>query len=138
MLGALAPAFMELLDGARRLVQGLPLSLPLRLALGGLVVGTISVWRPEVWGNGYSVVNSVLHTPWPLLLVLSVLIAKIFATAATVGSGAVGGVFTPPIFVGTPLGLLAGSTAHALWPGSSLPILYPVIGMGALLAATQH
>jgi hypothetical protein len=36
----------------------------------------------EVWGNGYSVVNGVLHTPWPPLLVLSVLIAKIFATAA--------------------------------------------------------
>src|SRR5260370_34693795 len=108
MLGALAPAFMELLDGARRLVQGLPLSLPLRLALGGLVVGIISVWRPEVWGNGYSVVNGVLHTPWPVLLVLSVLIAKVIATAATSGSGAVGGVLTPTIFVGAMLRLLAG------------------------------
>jgi H+/Cl- antiporter ClcA len=138
LLGALAPLFMGVLDGARRLAKRLPLGLPLKLALGGLVVGVISVWRPEVWGNGYSVVNGVLHTPWPLLLVLSVLIAKIFATAATVGSGAVGGVFTPTIFVGTLLGLLAGSAAHALWPGSSLPIVYAVIGMGALLAATTH
>ena len=56
------------------------------------MVGAISAWRPEVWGNGYGVVNDVLHTPWPLLLVVSVLIAKIFATAATAGSGAVGGV----------------------------------------------
>ena len=93
---------------------------------------------PEVWGNGYSVVNAVLHTPWPLSLVLSVLVAKIFATAATTGSGAVGGVFTPTIFVGALLGLLAGSGAHALWPGSSLPIVYAVIGMGAFLAATTH
>jgi CIC family chloride channel protein len=45
-----------------------------------------------VWGNGYSVVNDVLHAPWRLLLVVSVLIAKIFAAAATAGSGAVGGV----------------------------------------------
>jgi chloride channel protein, CIC family len=138
LLGALAPLFMEVLDGARGLAKRLPLSLPLKLALGGLVVGVISAWRPEVWGNGYGVVNGVLHTPWPLLLVLSVLIAKIIATAATAASGAVGGVFTPTIFVGALLGLLVGDLAHALWPGSSLPIVYAVIGMGTFLAATTH
>ena len=138
LLGALAPLFMGVLDGARRLARRLPLGLSLKLALGGLVVGALSVWRPEVWGNGYSVVNSALQTPWPLMLVLSVLIAKIFATAATVGSGAVGGVFTPTIFVGALLGLLTGNGAHTLWPGSSLPIVYAVIGMGAFLAATTH
>ena len=138
LLGALAPLFMGFLDGARRLAGCIPLGIPLKLALGGLVVGAISAWRPEVWGNGYSVVNAVLHTPWPLSLILSVLVAKIFATAATTGSGAVGGVFTPTIFVGALLGLLAGSGAHALWHGSSLPIVYSVIGMGAFLAATTH
>jgi len=138
LLGALAPLFMGFLDGARRLAGCIPLGIPLKLALGGLVVGAISAWRPEVWGNGYSVVNAVLHTPWPLSLILWVLVAKIFATAATTGSGAVGGVFTPTIFVGALLGLLAGSGAHALWHGSSLPIVYSVIGMGAFLAATTH
>jgi CIC family chloride channel protein len=138
LLGALAPVFMELLDATRRLFNRLPLSLPLRLALGGLVVGVISVWRPEVWGNGYSVVNGVLHSPWPVLLVVSVLIAKLLATAATSGSGAVGGVFTPTIFVGAMLGLLAGDAFHSLWPGSSLPTVYAVVGMGTFLAATTH
>ncbi len=137
-LGALAPLFMGVLDGARRLTQRLPLGLPLKLALGGLIVGAISAWRPQVWGNGYSVVNDVLHSPWPIMLVVTVLLAKVFATAATTGSGAVGGVFTPTIFVGALLGLLAGSAAHALWPGSSMPVVYAVIGMGAFLAATTH
>jgi chloride channel protein, CIC family len=138
LLGALAPLFMEVLDGARALAKRLPLSLPLKLALGGLVVGVISAWRPEVWGNGYSVVNGILHKPWPPLLVLLVLIAKIVATAATAGSGAVGGVFTPTIFVGALFGLLVGDLAHMLWPGSSLPVVYAVIGMGTFLAATTH
>jgi len=71
-------------------------------------------------------------------LIVSVLFAKVLATAATSGSGAVGGVFTPTIFVGALLGMLAGSTGHALWPGSSLPAVYAVIGMGAFLAATTH
>jgi chloride channel protein, CIC family len=138
LLGVLAPLFMGLLDGTRQLAKRLPLSLPLKLALGGLVVGAISAWRPEVWGNGYSVVNEVLHTPWPLSLVLWVLIAKVFATVATAASGAVGGVFTPTIFVGALLGLIAGSVVHALWPGSSLPVVYAVVGMGTFLAATTH
>jgi chloride channel protein, CIC family len=138
LLGAFAPLFMGLLDVTRRLVSRLPFSLPLKLALGGLVVGLISVWRPEVWGNGYSVVNGVLHTSWPVMLVLSVLIAKVLATAATSGSGAVGGVFTPTIFVGAMLGLLAGDAFNWCWPGGSLPTVYAVVGMGAFLAATTH
>ncbi len=137
-LGGLAPPFMILLDRVRRLTHRLPWSLPAKLALGGLIVGVISAWRPEVWGNGYGVVNDVLHAPWPLQMVLTVLIAKVLATAATAGSGAVGGVFTPTIFVGAMLGMLAGSIAHALWPSSSLPLVYAVIGMGAFLAATTH
>ncbi|THD10744.1 ClcB-like voltage-gated chloride channel protein [Metallibacterium scheffleri] len=137
-LGALAPLFMATLDGGHRLAARLRLGLPLKLALGGLIVGLISVLYPQVWGNGYSVVNDVLHSPWPVTLVIAVLIAKVLATAATTGSGAVGGVFTPTIFVGALLGLLIGSAAHALWPGSSLPIVYAVIGMGAFLAATTH
>jgi chloride channel protein, CIC family len=138
LLGALAPLFMGVLDSARRLARCLPLGPPLKLALGGLVVGAISVWRPEVWGNGYSVVNAVLHTAWPLSLILAVLAAKILATAATTGSGAVGGVFTPTIFVGALLGMIAGSGANAVWSGSSLPVVYAVVGMGAFVAATTH
>lgn len=138
LLGALAPLFMGILDGARRLAKRLSLALPLKLALGGLLVGAISAWRPEVWGNGYSVVNNALHNPGPLSVILLVLIAKILATAATAGSGAVGGVFTPTIFVGAMLGLLTGSAAHTLWPDSSLPTVYAVIGMGTFLAATTH
>jgi chloride channel protein, CIC family len=138
LLGALAPLFMRLLDGARHLAGRVPLGLPMKLALGGLIVGAISTWRPEVWGNGYSVVNNVLHTKWPSSLVVAVLVAKIFATAATTGSGAVGGVFTPTIFVGALLGLLTGTGAQTLWPGSSAPVVFAVIGMGAFLAATTH
>ncbi len=137
-LGALAPPFLILLDSARASFKRLPFGAPVRLAVGGLLVGAISIARPEVWGNGYSVVNDVLLHPWPLALIAMVLAAKLLATAATTGSGAVGGVFTPTIFVGAMLGLIGGHLAHALWPASSLPVVYSVIGMGAFLAATTH
>jgi chloride channel protein, CIC family len=139
LCGAAAPQFLRVLDLSRAQFRRLPLPLPVRLAAGGLIVGVVSVWVPEVWGNGYSVVNSILHSPWTWTALVVVLICKLIATAATVGSGAVGGVFTPTLFVGATLGSLFGLAAHAVWPqGTSGAFAYAMVGMGAFLAgATQ-
>ncbi len=139
LCGAAAPQFLHLLDATKKQFKRLPLPLPLRLGLGGLVVGVISVWVPEVWGNGYSVVNHILHSPWTWTAIVTVLVFKLIATAATVGSGAVGGVFTPTLFVGATFGSLFGIAAHAIWPhGTSAAYAYAMVGMGAFLAgATQ-
>ncbi|MDR5750521.1 MULTISPECIES: ClcB-like voltage-gated chloride channel protein [unclassified Caballeronia] len=139
LCGALAPHFLRLLAASKKRFALLPLPLPLRLGLGGLIVGVISIWWPEVWGNGYEVVNSLLHTPWTWTALLTVLVFKIIATAATTGSGAVGGVFTPTLFVGAVLGCLFGIAAHTIWPHStSEPFAYAMVGMGAFLAAATH
>ncbi|HTI18975.1 MAG TPA: ClcB-like voltage-gated chloride channel protein [Trinickia sp.] len=139
LCGAAAPQFLRAIAFSRARFSRIPLPLPIRLALGGLVVGVISVWVPEVWGNGYSVVNSILHSPWTWTALVIVLVCKLVATAATVGSGAVGGVFTPTLFVGAALGSLFGLAAHALWPqGTSGAFAYAMVGMGAFLSgATQ-
>ena len=62
--GLLAPQFLKLLKFSKQIFSSTPIPLPIRLAIGGLGVGIISVWVPEVWGNGYSVVNSLIHQPW--------------------------------------------------------------------------
>ncbi|MGC1818115.1 MAG: ClcB-like voltage-gated chloride channel protein, partial [Casimicrobiaceae bacterium] len=134
--GAAAPVFLGFLDSAKRAFGRIPLPLALRMGIGGLVVGGISVYVPEVWGNGYSVVNSLLHHQWLWPAVLILLLAKVVATGATMGSGAVGGIFTPMLFFGAALGLLFGQAAHAAWPAvTSQPFAYAIVGMGALLAA---
>ncbi|MFT4066215.1 ClcB-like voltage-gated chloride channel protein [Paraburkholderia sp.] len=139
LCGVAAPQFLHLLDAAKKAFRKLPAPLPLRLALGGLVVGIISIWEPEVWGNGYSVVNSILHSPWTWYALVLVLVCKLVATAATAGSGAVGGVFTPTLFVGAAVGSLFGQGMNALWPhATSAAYAYAMVGMGAFLAgATQ-
>ncbi|BDC38131.1 chloride channel protein, CIC family [Paraburkholderia steynii] len=139
LCGAAAPQFLRLMDTTKAGFRRLPIPLPLRLALGGLIVGILSVWTPEVWGNGYSVVNSILHSPWTWSALVVVLVFKLIATAATVGSGAVGGIFTPTLFFGAVLGSLFGLGMNALWPhGTSAPFAYAMVGMGAFLAgATQ-
>lgn len=139
LAGLVAPWFLRSLRAAEKLFAATNLPIPLRLALGGLVVGGLAVWVPEVCGNGYSVVVAILngHLLWQALLL--VLICKWVATAATFGSGAQGGVFTPTLFVGATLGYLFGYGVHAVWPqGAADPRAFALVGMGALLAAASH
>lgn len=138
--GLAAPQFLSFLDTARAAFGRVPAPLWARMALGGLIVGALSVVNPEVWGNGYSVVNSMLHTQWAWQAVAAILLLKTLATAASVGSGAVGGVFTPTLFVGAALGALYGTGLQALFPAGDLSAVssYAVVGMGALLAATTY
>ena len=139
LAGMLAPLFLRLLDTAKERFGALPVPLFLRLALGGLVVGVLSLQVPQVWGNGYSVVNSILHTQWAWQALAMVLVFKVLATASSAGSGAVGGVFTPTLFVGAALGSLYGLTMNALAPATaSVASSYAVVGMGAFLAATTY
>ena len=139
LLGHLAPPFLASLDFAKSRFVALKLSLPLQLGLGGLIVGLLSIVFPEVWGNGFGAVGSILNAHLIGWWLLAVLLAKLLATAATVGSGAVGGVFTPTLFLGCAIGALFGGVVHSLLPGvTSVPAAYALVGMGGFLAATTH
>ncbi len=135
--GCLAPLMLRLLDLAKIAFAKWNGPTWLKLTAGGLAVGAISTYTPQVWGNGYSVVSSILQTEWLWQTLTVVLICKLIATAACFGSGAVGGVFTPTLFMGAAFGCLVGKLIHTLFPSATAePNAYALIGMGALLAAT--
>lgn len=134
--GLIAPLFLRFLRGSEQVFARLRLPVFLRLALGGAVVGLLAIYRPEVAGNGNSLVFEILNHPstWQVLAV--VLVCKVLATGATFGSGAVGGVFTPTLFTGAAVGYLFGEACRALLPGWGLePGAFGLVGMGAFLAA---
>ncbi|MGB6603711.1 MAG: ClcB-like voltage-gated chloride channel protein [Steroidobacteraceae bacterium] len=139
LLGHLAPPFLALLDLAKSAFARLRLPLYWQLGVGGLIVGAISIFVPQVWGNGYSVVGTILRGQVVGLWLLAVLAAKVAATSATVGSRAVGGVLTPTLFIGCAVGALFGGVLHDLLPRfTSEPAAYALIGMGGFLSATTH
>ena len=139
LLGHLAPPFLALLAWSKARFAAFPGPLYLKFALGGLIVGLVSIGFPQVWGNGYSVVDSILHDRLAGWLLLAVLLAKVASTASTVGSGAVGGVFTPTLFIGAAAGALTGSTLRLVFPHmTSGAGAFAVVGMGGFLAATTH
>ena len=139
LFGGLGWGFLLLVEHGRSLFARVR-SLPLRLGLGGLLVGAMSAFVPEVWGNGYSVVARALagDDAWRWLAL--VLLTKVIATACSSGSGALGGMFTPSLFVGASAGgVLAQVAAFWLpvaWVGDPRSLV--VIGMAAVLAAVTH
>lgn len=139
LAGIVGPLFLWLMAQSGVLFRRLRLTPPLQLALGGLIVGLLSLVTPLVWGNGYSVVQSFLSQPPTLLFVAGILLFKLAAVLASSGSGAPGGVFTPTLFVGAALGMMFGQLC-GLWPssGESVAILMALTGMATLLAATTH
>ncbi len=136
--GLAAPVFLWVLDRGHALFRRWPAPLWQRLGAGGLAVGALSLASPGVWGNGYSVIAQILQGGWVWQALLLVLVLKVVAVAATTGSGAVGGVFTPTLFVGAAAGALCATALHALWPGAPGAEALAAVGMGAFLAACTH
>ncbi len=139
--GLAAPPFLRGLRASERLFARTGLPQWGRLTLGGLAVGALAILHPEVCGNGYSVIDTLLHLhgDWLWQMVVAILACKLLATAATFGSGAVGGVFTPTLFTGASVGYLFGEGVQHVWPGTP-PVLsvFTLVGMGAFLSATTH
>ncbi|ENC9177555.1 chloride channel protein, partial [Salmonella enterica subsp. diarizonae serovar (6),14:z10:z] len=137
--GLCGPLLMWLMTASHNSFLRLKLSPPWQLALGGLIVGILSLLTPTVWGNGYSVVQSFLLSPPLFSLIGGIFACKILAVLASSGSGAPGGVFTPTLFVGLSIGMFLGRIWGFWLPGSNeIVILLGLAGMATLLAATTH
>lgn len=137
--GALGWAMLTLVERSRTVFLRIR-SLPLRLGAGGLLVGMLSAFVPEVWGNGFSTISQLLQGQilWPW--VAMILVTKFAATLLNTGSGAIGGMFTPTLFVGATAGFslveLASIWLPVSWVGD--PRTLAVIGMSAMLSAVTH
>ena len=137
VLGFVAPAYLRLLRLAERLFSKIEIPVPLKLALGGAIVGLLAIYNPAVCGNGQGLLRSLFHQGWFWDEILAILLLKLIATATAFGSGVVGGVFTPTLFTGAAIGMLYGQAVlySAPWLRSD-PAMYGLVGMGAFIAAT--
>ncbi len=137
--GLMATLFLTMLDTLKKWFHRVKTPLPVTMALGGLLVGLIATGRPDITGNGYEVVKSIVQEKWVFEVVVLTLVAKMVATSASFGSGAVGGVFTPTLVVGSCTGFLCWQGFAALFPDLQLDQAgFATIGMGAVLAAATQ
>jgi chloride channel protein, CIC family len=128
--------FVKLLLGLRAWFMRLPKwSVWFQPVAGGLTVGLMGYFVPEVLGVGYNYVEKVLNGDIVLKLVVLLAVLKIVATAACYASGNAGGIFGPSLFIGAMMGAAVGGVAHALFPGYTAGAgAYALVGMGTAFA----
>ncbi|GAB4435082.1 MAG: hypothetical protein Kow0031_16840 [Anaerolineae bacterium] len=108
-------------------------------AVGGLLLGGLALFAPQVMGSGLEVIQDAIHGDylWPAMALL--VFGKMLATDFTLGSGNSGGVFAPSLFMGAMLGGAFGSLAAMMMPTPVAPHgAYALVGMAALFAAATH
>ena len=107
-------------------------------AVGGLIVGIVAAFWPQVLGTGFRTIGHVLAGQLALGALLGVLVAKVVATSFTLGSGGAGSFISPSLFIGAALGSVYAAIASTMGmlPGvASVSGSYALVGMGAVLAA---
>lgn len=121
---------------ADRVARTFTVPLWCRPAIGGLLVGAIAVYVPQVLGVGYGVTDLALNGSYGLMALIGLLIAKTVATSITIASRFGGGVFSPSLYLGAMAGGSFGIIAGQVFPElSSSHGLYALIGMGGVAAA---
>lgn len=111
----------------------------LKPAIGGLILGGIGLYFPQIFGVGYPSIENLFAGKLLPFLVFGLVGLKILATALTLGSGGSGGVFAPSLFIGAMLGSSFGSLLAMVFP--ELPIspgAYALVGMGAVFAGAAQ
>ena len=124
----------------------------LKPAIGGLLLGLLGFFYPDLfgvgYGGGYGVggiflekggVDKALGGELTLGMLLSLGLLKIVATSLTIGSGGSGGIFAPSLFMGAMIGGAFGELVHRGFPAvSAVPGAYATIGMGAVFAGAAR
>ena len=136
LCAAVGYVYVRVFYGMRDLFAGrLRMNKMYRPAVGGLLLGMVAFFLPEVLGGGYDWIQSAIDGKMAMHLMLILVFAKILSTSLTIGSGGSGGVFAPSLFIGAMLGgaygLLCGNIFDQ-WPLH--PGAFVLVGMGGFFA----
>lgn len=115
---------------------------PVKPIIGGACVGLVALHWPQIMGIGYETIQAMLQdVKFSLQLLVILLVLKLLMTAISLGSGLVGGVFAPAMFMGASLGAAYGKVL-AMVPILSMsvaaPPAYAMVGMAAVLAGSAR
>lgn len=142
-------AYTQFIQLARRCFQGEVAGLtwlgrlppPLKPVIGGFLVGLAALGAPQILGVGYETVQAMLKgVEFSVPFLLTLLVLKLVMTAISLGSGLVGGIFAPAMFLGASLGVIYGNVLAAIIPAGMVniaaPPAYAMVGMAAVLAGS--
>ncbi|MFH1891253.1 MAG: chloride channel protein [Candidatus Zixiibacteriota bacterium] len=107
--------------------------------IGGLAVGAIGFFFPQVFSDGYETIINALNGDLSIKLLAGLVLLKIAATSFTLGSGNSGGIFAPSLFMGAIAGGLYGEAVNYLFPTVTASSgAYALVGMAAVVSGTTY
>ena len=123
---------------------------------GGLFLGLLLFLFPPLYGEGYETINYLVEGDHSntlsnsliyqyrdnvytvLVFLLAVALLKVFATAITFGSGGIGGIFAPTLFVGSIIGFLFSRLVNLFNLGNISESNFTLVSMAGLMAGILH
>jgi CIC family chloride channel protein len=134
--GVVSAAFTKLLLGIRaRFLRFPQKTVWFQPVAGGLLVGVMGWFVPQVLGVGYGFVGEALNGRMAFRLMALLVVLKLVAVTTSYATGNAGGIFGPSLFIGAMLGGTVGTVAHHLFPAyTATPGAYALVGMGAVFA----
>ena len=139
LAGAVGIVFTRTLYWFEDRFDAIPVREYLKPVPGGLLLGGLGLFLPQIFGVGYPAMADALQGKYELWLLLSLVVAKILAVSLTIGSGGSGGVFAPSLFIGSMLGTAFGAVANLAWPGSTAPAgAYGLVGMASVFSGAAR
>jgi len=108
-------------------------------AIGGLLIGVIGLYYPQVFGVGYETIGLALNGKILGQMALVLVGLKLIATSLSLGSGGSGGIFAPSLFIGAMSGIAFSKLTYLIAPGMAIsPGAGALVGMGGVFAAAAQ
>jgi CIC family chloride channel protein len=108
----------------------------MRPFIGGAVLSLIAVFFPQVLGSGHGAIQFHFDVRWTLLPLALLLVAKILASATSVGAGFRGGLFSSSLFLGCLFGAVFVQLVGRFMPGvAEQQSAFLLVGMASVAAA---
>jgi CIC family chloride channel protein len=130
--------FSRMINYVHQLSNKVSLPAWVRAGAGGCIVGLMGFFLPVVLGEGYPPIRAAIEGIFEhgLLIAGVVTLAKILATAVTLGSGGSGGIFAPCLVVGSFAGLTYHRALSLIWPHVAWTSegCFALVGMAGLMS----
>lgn len=133
LAGLLATLVTTLVYKAEDLYNKLPVHWMWWPAIGALVVGIGGIIDPQTLGVGYDIIDQLLNGKIVGVGIVTFMVVKAVIWITYLSSGTSGGTLAPLLALGAGLGGLEAM----FFPGPN-PLLWPLLGMGAMLAAVMR
>ena len=133
ILGAMAALFTKTLTSMQHFSAQPVLA---RMLIAGTFTGTLAYFVPQVMGMGTDSILMAIEGQYALGLLIALALAKLFATAISVGLGMPIGVIGPTLLMGACAGSALGHISSYVLDGPTSDAgFYAMLGMGAMMSA---